>query len=460
MSVANQISPILPHDLMVALEKVCPGVAADIRACWGAPVTDYARRLLRLVAPPRADIAVRARAILRRTLAQRLAASLPSSAIEGALTAFDDHAVVQAGVHSQLLLDPISFNAFLLGWLGAVGNQLPAFFVFAGSTVTMETVGKEGPGWLDLGDSQLNLFGMGRHKLCRQSVCGAGPVALNGKGLQQLGAGRGSIDILRGAAEHHWGNAADAFADLNASLVAGWDDATRTRPVFFDDRHAALVMADHLADANGLVTRLLTETGRRGRLEETLLAATGGPLGRFLPTATDHFWGVRDKRVRKLVARDGRLSEVDRPQGVSVPLERAALHEALLNGVLIPNLFWLFVVMSILPCVRVLGGFRQIGYVPVFQQVLTDSLDPQDGAEGALRSTLGATENAWGMRVIEPSASVFEQERDFASGGLLQGLRRRYETIPLAAMTDGLKLLSESSRWRRLMRAYANDSAS
>ena len=130
---------------MAAMEQLCPEVAGDIKAQWQAPVTSYAGRLFRPVPPPVSRIGQNARTILRATLRQRLEASLPAGSVEPALDAFDRHAVVQAGMHSQLLLDSITFNAFLLGWLGAVEANLPAFFVFTGATVTMETMGKEGP---------------------------------------------------------------------------------------------------------------------------------------------------------------------------------------------------------------------------------------------------------------------------------------------------------------------------
>lgn len=444
--------PQLPDDLMRALEFACPGVAADLSARWSEPVTAYARHLFRPVEQPVSDIAVQALSTLRGVLEQRLAAT-PIDQRQSVLQAFDRHAVIQAGLHSQLLLDPISFNAFLLGWLGAREHDLPGFFVFAGSTVTMETTGKEGPGWLDLGSEQINLFGMGRHKLCRQSVCGAGPVSLNGDAFTK--ASGASMGVLRQAAGRSWGNAADAFAEINSELVAAWDRARTSSPIFFDDRHAALVMAGHLESDSSLVAKLLTDPARREMLERSIEALSYGPMAKFLPVSTDHFYGVRNKRVRKLIVDGGHLREVDRPQGISVPLERAALRDALLSGILLPNLFFLFVIISILPRVRVLGGFRQIGYVPVIQQILRDNLDLADAAERDLADELALTQNAWGMRVIEQSETVFDMEAAFAPGDVLEGLRQRYGRASLAEMTDGLKLIYGANRWRRLMRHLA-----
>jgi len=440
----------LPNQLLATMRTICPEVAADITSHWEASVTAYAGHLFRPLPPPRSAIATQARSILRQTLAGRLKSALPGIDHAQVMAAFDARPVVQAGVHSQLLFDKITFNAFLLGWLGAVEQRLPAFFVFNGTTVTMETVGKEGPGWLDLGDEQINLFGMGRHKLCRQSVAGAGPVMLNAEALQA--ADRPGLDVLTATVGKRWGNAADAMADINRRLVSSWDRDDTTSPVFFDDRHAALALAGHLEDENSFITRLLTERARRDVLEQALEVATNGPFGRFLPIATTHFWGVREKRVRKLVVAEGRLVEVDRPQGVSVPLERAALRDALMNGILLPNLFFLFLVMSLLPRVRVLGGFRQIGYVPVFQTVLRALLDRTNPEEAALLDDLGTHESAWGMRVIEGPQPVFDLIGSHAPGTLLRELRQTHAKQSLAEATDGLRLLGESSRWRKLAR--------
>jgi hypothetical protein len=444
----------MPDQLIATMRTICPEVAQDIVSHLDRSVSDYAGHLFRPVPEPRSSIATHARSILRQTLADRLRATLPAADHESVLAAFDRHPIVQAGVHSQLLFDRITFSAFLLGWLGAVERRLPGFFVFTGTTVTMETVGKEGPGWLDLGDRQINLFGMGRHKLCRQSVAGAGPVSLNAEALQAAlsTADYPGLDLLLTDTVEEWGNAADAMADINSRLVASWDNADTAHPVFFDDRHAALALARHLEDEHGLITRLLTLPGRRAALDHALDAATNGPFGRFMPIATTHFWGVREKRVRKLVVSNGRLVEVDRPHGIAVPLERAALRDALLNGILLPNLFFLFLVMSLLPRVRVLGGFRQIGYVPLFQSVLRDLLDRSVPDEAALFDDLATHENAWGMRVIEEPHSVFEQIGGHPQGGLLAGLRETYSKRSLSDATDGLRLLGESSRWRKLAR--------
>jgi uncharacterized glyoxalase superfamily protein PhnB len=146
--------------------------------------------------------------------------------------------------------------------------------------------------WLDVGDHQINLFGMGRHKLCRQSVAGAGPVSLNTEALQE--AAQPGLDLLVGESGRSWGNAADAIAELNGRLVSSWDSTDTTRPIFFDDRHAAQALADHLEDPNGLITRLLTDPKRRQALDQRLEAAAAAvPFGRFMPLATAHFWGVR-----------------------------------------------------------------------------------------------------------------------------------------------------------------------
>ena len=293
MTAADYRQP--PEQLLAAMQAICPEVAQDITSHWDAPVTDYAGHLFRPLMSPRSKIGSQARSILRQTLSDRVKVSSPDADHDTLMAGFDQHPVVQAGVHSQLLFDRITFSAFLLGWLGAAEQHLPAFFVFTGTTVTMETIGKEGPGWLDLGDQQINLFGMGRHKLCRQSVAGAGPVSLNIEALRAAVSGSAypGLELLLAEAGRRWGNAADALAGVNSRLVSSWDKANTTRPVFFDDRHAALALAHHLDDENGLITRLLTEPARRQALEMALEAAANGPFGRFLPIATTHFWGVR-----------------------------------------------------------------------------------------------------------------------------------------------------------------------
>ena len=86
--------------------------------------------------------------------------------------------------------------------------------------MTMETIGREGPGWLDVGDDKVNLFGMGRHKLCRKSACAAGPVSLNKRALEAVGDETDAsrwLGTLLASQDKVFGTAADALTALNSA---------------------------------------------------------------------------------------------------------------------------------------------------------------------------------------------------------------------------------------------------
>ncbi|TIS15974.1 MAG: hypothetical protein E5X07_36030, partial [Mesorhizobium sp.] len=185
-AVADPI-PTPPVEILAVLSLLCPEVVRDIEQNWNAPVSDYARHLWRPVARPASDPAIAARSILRDVLHQRLGAIMQPEEVGKALDEFEHRPVIQSGLHCLLLMDRITFDALMLAWLGAVESGLSAFFCFMGTTMTMETIGREGPGWLDVGDDKVNLFGMGRHKLCRKSACAAGPVFLNKRALEAVG---------------------------------------------------------------------------------------------------------------------------------------------------------------------------------------------------------------------------------------------------------------------------------
>ena len=449
-----------PPEVLAVLARLCPEVARDISAHLHAPVSDYARHLWRPTHVPTSRLGTKARLILREALRNWLHPHIPPESLQAALGEFDRTAVIQTGLHCQLLLDRITFDAFLLGWLGAVENRLSNLFVFSGTTVTLETIGREGPGWLSVGGKKINLFGLGRHKLSRRSVCATGPVSLNQRALEAVGdAADGTrwLNILLERKGEVFENAADALAALNADLISDWDRSVATRPVFIDDRLAALALARHLDDEDSIPSKLLTNPDRRLRLEMALQSASSGPFGSFLPSGTLHFWGVRDRRIRKLAVENGRLVEPGKPQGLSVPLDRAHLRDALLNGVLVPNLFLLFLTLAILPRVRVLGGLRQIGYVPLFQSVLAAVLDANLPEERDLATDLRRRENGWGMRVINEPGSVGEQLASMPAGKMLSELRRHYSERTLAEVTQNLVLISENARWRKLSQACHGD---
>ncbi|MBZ9850365.1 hypothetical protein LB565_20495 [Mesorhizobium sp. CA14] len=449
-------TPMPPAEILAVLSLLCPEVARDIEQNWHSPVSDYARHLWRPVARPVSGPAIAARSILRDVLRQRLGAIMQPEEIGKVLEEFEHRPVIQSGLHCLLLMDRITFDAFLLAWLGAVENGLSAFVNFMGTTMTMETVGREGPGWLDVGDDKVNLFGMGRHKLCRKSACVAGPVSINQRALLAVGDQTDAsrwLGTLLASQDKVFGCAADAIAALNEDLVANWDRSGMAVPVFIDDRLAASALARHFEYDGSLLSRLLIEPARRQRLDQALQEAASGPFGRFLPNATDYFWGIREERVRRLVLKNGHLIEPDRPHGLSVPFEREHLKQALLDGVLVPNLFLMFLILAILPRVRVVGGLRQIGYVALFHSILLAALDENVPEERDLATELQIQENAWGMRVIDEKISVREQLAGLPEGELFPDLLRRYRLRTFSETTDDLKLVRENARWRKIGRA-------
>lgn len=451
-------TPAPPVEILAVLSLLCPEVVRDIEQNWNAPVSDYARHLWRPVARPASGPAIAARSILREVLHQRLGVTMEPEEIGKALDEFENRPVIQSGLHCLLLMDRITFDALLLAWLGAFENGLSAFVGFMGTTMTMETIGREGPGWLDVGDDKINLFGMGRHKLCRKSACAAGPVSLNKRALGAVGDETDAnrwLGTLLASQDTVFGTAADAITALNEDLVATWDRSGMALPVFTDDRLAAAAMARHLQYDGGLLSRLLIEPARRLRLEHALQEAVSGPFGRFLPNATDYFWGIREQRVRKLVLENGQLIEPDKPHGLSIPLERPHLRQALLDGVLLPDLFLTFLVLAILPRVRVVGGLRQIGYVALFHSILLAALDETAPEERDLAAELQVRENAWGTRVIDEKVSVREQLADHPEGALFADLLRQYRSRTLAEATDNLRLVRENARWRKIGQAYS-----
>ena len=134
-----------PPEVLAALWRLCPEVGRDITEHWHAPLSSYARHLWRPTSAPTSRLGATARSILRETLQDRLAAHMPPESLKAALGEFDRRSVIQTGLHCQLLLDRMTFDAFLLGWLGAVENSLSTFLVFTGTTMTMETIGRKVP---------------------------------------------------------------------------------------------------------------------------------------------------------------------------------------------------------------------------------------------------------------------------------------------------------------------------
>lgn len=354
--------------LLNVIQECCPRLIEVLRVAGKQTIAEYAKALWE---PPPRPVSKQGRFAwqsLLLALTDQLRQSHPAH-IEDALSQFEYFPILQTADHCGLLLDPTSFHTNLLYHIGAKEAGHRFLFINAASTVTFETWRAEGPGWLNINEVRVNVFGLSRRQLTGKSVGAAnGPfqfklsIKENESSLSE--SERSYIDELRNLlGRRQYTNAADAFNEANQLLWEQWDSQRQTSLVVTDDRFISTVLKFHLRDESSVISRMLFDSDVRRGVEREVARVSN----RFFPNSTNHFWGVRDGRMRRL-----RLSEAelkDEAGLLTIPFERETLIEGLREGCLYPNLFFAFMAVAILPRVRVLGGHRQLTYLPLITQV-------------------------------------------------------------------------------------------
>jgi hypothetical protein len=439
------------------IEKVSPHVARDMRGGFEVSLVDYARRFYQARSAPCGTLMTRYRAVFATRLSRRMAELEPGGPaldVAHTLAAFP---VIQTAPHCQLYVDPMAFWAYLLGWIGASEAGCPLLPVFNTATVTLQSRASSGPAWLTTSRGASNITTSPSSRLAGTSVCAAGRAVAYDRAKIAAAWQRAGDDERPGIAKLERSIVdADSLADstdrTNTALLRGLSGA-RIVPVLFSESLVADLMADLLVGEDPLICAMLFDPGRQARLRLGFERATSRLYGHFLSTPTAHFWATRERKIRRLELQDGWLVEVcaDAAEGVRVRYERAAIADALRAGVLVPNLFWSFALVAILPGLTAIGGTRQIGYLEGFVDILCQALDPCDADEAELHEGLRTTRSCfWGAKVIESMPSPLAVLSRLSAGSELDELARQCRSITLREATRDLEVFRDHQRWRHV----------
>ncbi|QND66612.1 hypothetical protein HB777_23630 [Mesorhizobium loti] len=217
-----------------------------------------------------------------------------------------------------------------------------------------------------------------------------------------------------------------------------------------DDEDIADLVADHLSDADSwLRMRLLEDPKFASSILAGLDGLASGPWSGWLPRGTDFFWLYENGKRLPLRLVAGEL--IDPATGMKVARFAASdILERLANRSLIPNLLLTFLVLSILPGVRALGGSYQPIYYPLMRHVVCQAVEAA-GVDEDLRQALATDDvsGAWGHRVIEcddDPLELFLNGRNSAMSDLID----RLGDISFAEACGSMKGFVTDPSWHEL----------
>ncbi|WP_247221458.1 hypothetical protein [Shinella oryzae] len=452
-SVSNSTSYCSPADVRRSLSYLMPQLAPY----WERPLTAYASKLYR-VEHVSAESAARNHAKdLFRTCIER-AARRSSYTEEEARSAGRElvaSPVLQTGPHCLLLFEPDAFYTHLFSMMGLMAHNRNWYISYFASTSGFSERAKKGPGWLRVGGEPLNLFGVPRNRMDSSSIgCLNGPyryALTNAKGESAPNADAACLLANLPSAE---------FASAAEAIKAGNRDLWRRtfsqsiRLLQLDDFDVADLIADHLEDPTSWISSQFI--GNRTIANSILTALDdlqAGPWAGWIRRTTDFFWRISENRVTPLHLKGDALISDNAPT-FSVRFRPDAIAAALRNRLILPNLLLAFLAISILPGVRVLGGFRQVVYYPLMRYLTSAGIQQAGNADLLADMVNDNQPGVWGHRVLRRAESDPFHEVNIAGG--IAPLLQAYGKLSLSDASGDLTCFTEDCLWSRLAANIAN----
>ncbi|MBY5379087.1 hypothetical protein HFN07_37670 [Rhizobium leguminosarum] len=356
--------------------------------------------------------------------------------------------VLQTGPHCLLLFEPDAFYTHLFSLLGLQSSGRRWHVTYAGSTMSFKEAAKKGPGWLRLEGEALNLFGLPRSRMDGRSIC-----CLNGSYRFALSNSAG-VEAPTDAAKRLlaelpptlFPSAAEAIKSANAKL---WNShfASSVNLLQLDDFEVAGLIGDHLEDPNSWLYKFFIAERHAALLPDAMERLNAGPWRGWLRRTTDYFWYVGPERVLPLVLDGGCLRSPASPD-IMVKFSPHNIARAVRDRKLLPTLFLAFLVLSILPGTRALGGCRQPVYLPLLRYLT--ALCVERSGDSDLLSDLLQDDHPgmWGHRVLRQADG--EPFHDVEASGGISTLLENYGVLPLYEASGDLASFTADILWAEM----------
>jgi len=357
--------------------------------------------------------------------------------------------VLQTGPHCLLLIEPDAFYSHLFSLLGLKAQGRKWYISYCVSTTSFIEAAKKGPGWLQLESEPLNLFGLSRRRMDGRSIC-----CLNGPYRFSLTNPKGEAAPNFSAARLVADLPTDEFPSATEAIKAAnqvlWRRkfASPVQLLQIDDFDIADLIADHLEDPQSwMSTSFVGDGGVAKCILDAIDGLNAGPWSGWVRRTTDLFWRMEHDRVVPL-----RLEKNALKSSGSSPFEVQFgpddLAQALRSRAILPSLFTVFLVISILPGTRVLGGCRQTIYYPLMRYLASIGFE-RSGPDGLLKALQkDYRPGLWGHRVLRPAGDTPFEELELAGG--VSPLLAKYAQRSLQEASGDLASFTRDRIWAGL----------
>ncbi len=207
-------------------------------------------------------------------------------------------------------------------------------------------------------------------------------------------------------------------------------------------------MINMLEDRDSMLYVLFSNTNKQRTVLDEINKYKESEWAEMVPTSTDFFWKVTERRFISIKLHNNEFIELDGMHYMYNDIDEIVVK--LKNREIIPNIFSIVLMESLLGQVRLVGGLHQFLYYNVFKLAFLKALDLSIPKEKELFILLESQElNHWGSHVLEPDVEVAEliQKGD----KIYDRLRPYYEKYSFDKAIDDMKQFRTYHRWRALL---------
>ncbi|TQX86785.1 MULTISPECIES: hypothetical protein [Rhizobium] len=369
--------------------------------------------------------------------------------------------VLQTGPHLHLLIEPDAFYTHLFSLMGLRAHGRRCYISYGCSTVKFVERGRKGPAWLQIEGEAINVFGLSRSKMIPYSILGRNNrYSFRLQNADKPGPDSDAISYLRASLP------ADAFPSASEAIKAAnielWNRYFDRRIDFlqFDDDDVADLVRDHLCNERSwLRTGLIENRPFAIKLLDCIDQLAGSTWQGWLKNSTHFFWGSTNGRLIPLWL-DGCVLRSRGADDIRIDFLSEGLIEALAKRRIVPNLLLMFIVTSILPGVRALGGSRHTVYYPLMRWAFCEALRGQDH-DAQLLTALAEDERpgAWAHRIISSPCEPFSLLNTVGDAGV-ETLLDRFGHMRIDEAVGSLTSFTKDPLWAELAAAFASGKVS
>ncbi|AGS26463.1 hypothetical protein [Rhizobium etli] len=379
-----------------------------------------------------------------------------AGAVSSFQTEIESAPVLQSGPHLHLLIEPDAFYTHLFSLMGLRAHGRTSYISYACSTVKFVERGRKGPAWLQVDGDAVNVFGLSRSKMIPYSILGRnGWYRFHLQNVDRPGGDSEAISCLRDLLPRgEFQSAAEAIKAANLCLWERYFDS-EVDFLQLDDSDVADLVADHLSDGlSWLRASLIDDRAFAMRLIHCVDLLADTPWRGWLKNSTHFFWGCTEGRLFPLWL-DGRVLRSKSTEDVRVEFSPESLVEALKTGQIVPNLLLMFIVTSILPGVRVLGGSRHTIYYPLMRWAFCEALR-SDHYDTKLLDALSEDQRpgVWGHRIISRACEPFSLLNAVGRGGIAT-LLEQLGKMSIIDACGPFSSFTQDPLWAELTAAYS-----